>query len=91
MRDLIRDADGSRFRRPQRRSLAIICAVTLAVSACSSDTADDPEPPVDSGTVVPPDDIGVGGGVPVDNLNDDVADTGFQDVDDVNGDGDPEP
>ena len=91
MRELSRAARATRFCRAQGRSLAILGVAALAVSACGSDTAeDDPTQPVDSGTVVPPDDSGVGGGVPIDNLNDNVADTSFQNTDDVNGDGDPE-
>lgn len=80
-------------RRPRRGLLAVTAAgALLLASACSSDDAgDDDDPPAVEGTVVPPDPNGVGGGVPVDNLNPDVADQSFQTVDDVDGDADPEP
>lgn len=72
--------------------LATLTATLLVVTACGSESSDDdPSAPIDSGTVVPPDDNGVGGGVPVDNLNPNVADSERQELDDVDGDGDPEP
>jgi hypothetical protein len=56
-------------------AVAIGCLAAVSFTACASDTSDDPtndgdpDTPVDEGTVVPPDDIGVGGGAPVDNLD----------------------
>jgi len=72
------------------RSLSTVALLALGVTACGSDSSDD-DPPVDVGTVVPPDSVGVGAGVPVDNLQPDVADQDYQGVDDVDGDGSPEP
>ena len=55
----------------------------MSLAACSSDGTDDPsndgdpDTPVDEGTVVPPVDVGVGGGAPVDNLDEDVNQGGI--------------
>ncbi len=59
-----------------RRSLAALTVVGLSVAGCGGSGGDeplddvDPSTPVDQGSVVPPVDQGVGGGEPVDNLND---------------------
>lgn len=76
-------------RRLRRVSAALTLATLVLASGCGSD---DPDvgPPADSGTVVPPDPNGVGGGVPVDNLDPDVADTTYQVADDTDGDGAPD-
>ena len=71
-----------------RRALAGAVLPALVVASCGSAPDDDPpadggasEDPADAGTVVPPDDIGVGGGEPIDDLaNEDEQD-------DVDGDG----
>ena len=76
---------------PLRRVAIATAAGLLVVPACSSDAGGDDDRPADVGTVLPPDDIGAGGGVPVDNLDPDVADQSRQDADDVDGDGDAEP
>lgn len=68
---------------------SLLCALVLSVAACSSGASDD-DRPADVGTVRPPDSVGVGGGVPVDNLQPDVADQERQTIDDVDGDGGPE-
>ncbi|MGB3737350.1 MAG: hypothetical protein WA964_20520 [Ilumatobacter sp.] len=71
------------MRRPLRVLVAGLAAGALTVAGCSSGGEDDlfddgdPSTPVDQGTVVPPNDIGAGGGAPSDNLDQDVNEGGI--------------
>ncbi len=67
-----------------RRTTVVLAVSLLSIAGCSgSDGGDDPlddgDPttPVDLGTVVPPVNNGVGGGAPVDNLDEDVNQGGI--------------
>ena len=67
-----------------RRTAAVVAVAALSFAGCSGSDGDDdplndgdPSTPVDDGTVVPPDDNGVGGGEPVDNLDEDVNQGGI--------------
>ncbi len=79
-----------------RRAAISVAVAGLLVTACGSAPADDgPDAPAETDgganpeildTVVPENDIGVGGGEPVDNLNPNVE----PGADDLDGDGAPE-
>lgn len=88
--------------RRSGRSVAALAVSSLLFMACSSAAVDDntnDDPANDTGsvldgdsnpdnqdTVVPPDSVGVGGGVPVDNLDPNVE----PGADDTDGDGAPD-
>lgn len=90
-------ADQTTWARAVRWVVAPLAAISLAAgcgSAPPGDDSDDPaedvgtdstEPGVE-GTVTPRNDVGVGGGVPIDNLNPEVE----PGADDVDGDGAPD-
>lgn len=72
------------LRRSARLVVAALAVSTIAVAGCSSSDQEedlfndgDPNTPVDVGTVVPPVDQGVGGGAPVDNVNEDFNEGGI--------------
>ncbi|MFN3255319.1 MAG: hypothetical protein ACE37B_06460 [Ilumatobacter sp.] len=90
--DTFRRARPDALTRRRRRLVPALMALTLAGAACGSDDGSDPEPtdpPVNEGTVIPPEDVGIGGGVPVDNLDPDVADQEYQEEFDMDGSGGP--
>ena len=70
--------------RSARRSVAVLSIAALTFVGCSGSDGDDdplndgdPSTPVDQGSVVPPVQNGVGGGAPVDNLDEDVNEGGI--------------
>lgn len=72
------------FRRSTRLLVAALAVPVLVLAGCSSSDEEedlfddgDPDTPVDMGTVVPPDDQGVGGGAPVDNVDEDFNEGGI--------------
>ena len=67
-----------------RRAISLAVVPLLAVAACSDGDDDEPDVPATfDGTAVPDGGDGVGGGEPVDNLED------FDTEDDTDGDGEP--
>lgn len=75
--------------RQRLAAVSVAALGTLSLAGCGSDSQvdplddGDPSTPVDQGTVVPDDPNGVGGGAPVDNVDEEFnnGDLGNQDSD----------